>query len=300
MDQWTDLATRAERRHGIVVVDDLIRSGASRMQIQRWREEGRLVPCGYGSFRIGGAPVTYAGRVLAAIEEFPDASWASHRTVARLCDLGITCPADLVEITRPTGLSAERSSARVHRSTRVPEHHTTVMCGVPALTVSRTLFDLARTLPDPVLLRALDRGLIRGLCTVPSVWQVFHDLGGRGRPGTRRMREVLNVLGSDHVPAASELEKVGMALLADRGIEWQVSMSDDRGYLRRVDGLHRDGRIVVEFDGPQHGREPQRSLDRDGDRRLRAMGFSVLRFRWDDVTIRSGEALVAFDTAAAP
>lgn len=297
MDLWSDLAVRAESRHGIVVIDDLVQAGASRMQIQRWREEGRLVSCGYGSFRVGGAPMTYAGRVLAAIAEFPDESWASHRTAARLHGLDIACPNDLVEITRPNGLSSERGSARVHRSTRIPEHHTTVVDGVPTLTVSRTLFDLARTVPDPLLLRALDRGLMGGRCTVPSVWRVFHDLGGRGRPGTKRMRNVLTAMGSDYVPATSELEMVGMALLANRGLEWQIPLSDGRGYIRRVDGLHRTARVVVELDGPQHGREPQRSHDRDADARLRAMGYCVLRFRWDDVTARASETLAMVDDA---
>ncbi len=122
-----------------------------------------------------------------------------------------------------------------------------------------------------------------------SLYRVLYDLGGRGRPGTRRMREVLEARGLDHVPPESELEQVGMALLAGLGFEWQVELSDDQGYIRRVDGLHRAGRLVLELDGRHHDAPSQRDLDRQGDDRLRAMGWAVDRLRWHHVT-RAGEA----------
>ncbi len=98
------------------------------------------------------------------------------------------------------------------------------------------------------------------------------------------MREVLDVRGLDHVPPESELEEVGMALLAGLGFEWQVEISDERGYIRRVDGLHRAGGLVLELDGKQHDAPAQRALDREGDRRLGRLGWGVKRLRWCDVT----------------
>lgn len=284
MERWKDLTRAAERAHGIVTYNELLGAGLSERQVRRWVGDGRLVDLGYGVFRLGGVPPSFAGDVLAAIKAFPGETWASHHTAARLHDLRVWAPDRRIELTRPTGLSAERSIARVHRSTRVLPHHLTVVDRVPCFTGSRTVFDLARTTGPQQLKRAIDRGLLKGRCTMPSLYRVLYEMGGPGRPGTRRMRAVLDGLGLDHVPPESGIEEVGFALLDGLGFTWQVEMSDERGYIRRVDGLHAPGRLVLEFDGPQHRREPQRSLDRDGDRRLARLGYDVERLDWLDVT----------------
>jgi very-short-patch-repair endonuclease len=227
--------------------------------------------------------------VLAAILAFPAATWASHHTAARLDDLRVWSADTRIELTRPTVLSAARMAARVHRSTYLPAHHLTVVRGIPCTTASRTLFDLARTTGPTRLLRAVDRGLLLGVCTGVSLWRFLYDLGGRGRPGTRGMREALVHLDGHQVPPESELEVVGMALFDGLGFEWQVEIADEQGYIRRVDGLHPTRRLVLELDGAQHRREPQRSLDRAGDARLHALGYQVARLGWVDVT-RHGEA----------
>jgi len=248
-----------------------------------------LVDLGYGVFRLGGVPPSFPGDVLAAIGAFPGETWASHHTAARLEDLRVWAPDRRIELTRPTGLSAERSVARVHRSTRLLPHHLTSVQGVPCTTPSRTIFDLARTTGPQALGRAIDRGLLLRSCTMPSLYRVLYEMGGPGRPGTRRMRSVLDGLGLDHVPPESGLEEVGCALLDGLGFAWQVELSDEQGYIRRVDGLHEAGRLVLELDGPHHAREPQRSLDRDGDRRIRRLGYDVERLVWADVA-RNGPA----------
>lgn len=302
MHLWKDLATTAEREHGIVTYDQLTGAGLSDRQVRRWLGDGRLVDLGYGVFRLGGVPPGFAGDVLAAIKAFPDETYASHHTAARLHDLRVHSRDRRIELTRPTGLSAERSVARVHRSTLLLPHHLTVVDHVPCTAAPRTIFDLARTTGLEALKRAIDRALLRRICTMGALYRTLYEMGGPGRPGTRRMRQVLDVLGIDHVPPESEMEAVGFALLAGLDLTWQVEMSDEQGYIRRVDGLHVPARLVVELDGEQHRREPQRSLDRAGDQRIRALGFEVVRLDWLAVT-RGGpatrDALVARLAAAA-
>lgn len=289
MKAWKDIAQAAERTHGVVTYDQLRAAGLSDHQVRAGIANGRLVPRGYGVFRMAGAPPRFEGDVLAAIAEFPGDTWASHHTAARLHDLRIRAAEARIELTRPTSLSATRSAARIHRSTRVLPHHRAVVHGVPCLTASRTLFDLARTTGERRLIRGVDRGLNLRICTMGSLFQVLYELGGRGRPGTRRMRVVLGHLGQGYVPPESELEVVGMTLLDGLGFEWQVEVSDEEGYIRRVDGINRPAQMVVEFDGAQHGREPQRSLDLQADRRLGRLGLGVARMGWDDVATH-GEA----------
>lgn len=291
MDTWTTLTRKAERRHGIVTAEDLLANGISRRRTRRLVELGRLVDCGYGTFRIAGSPPSFAGTVLAAILAFEGDTWASHYSAARLQDLRIWGRDDRVELLRPASGSNERGSALVHRSNRILDWHVTVIDGIPCTTVSRTIFDLARTTGPKVLKQAIDRGLLLRTCTIASLWRVSHELGGRGRPGTRRMREILEELGLGYVPPESELEVVGMALLDGFGFSWQVERSDERGYIRRVDGLHPSTRLVVEFDGEQHRREPQRSHDEDGDRRLGLLGYEVIRLDWAAVTTGADETI---------
>jgi very-short-patch-repair endonuclease len=285
MDGWKRVARAAEHTRGVVTYDGLCAVGLSDGQIRRCVSDGRLLDTGYGVFRVGGVPPSFEGDVLAAVLEFASETWASHHTANRLLDLRVWSSDPRIELVRPTVLSATRSGARVHRSTLLPAHHLTVVRGIPCTTASRTLFDLARTTPERRLKRGIDRGLNLGVCTMGSLYQVHYELGGRGRPGTRRMRIVLGELGDGYVPPESELEVVGMALLDGLGFEWQVEISDEQGYIRRVDGLNRHAGLVVELDGRQHLRDPQLSLDRIGDRRLRRLGLEVLRLGWSDVTV---------------
>ena len=128
-------------------------------------------------------------------------------------------------------------------------------------------------------------------CTIGALHRVVEDLGGRGRPGTAAMRAVLLDRGRTYVPTESELDLLGRAVVAPiEGIEWQVELSDERGYIRRVDGLHRAAGLVIEWDGAEfHDRPDQRRLDAEGDERLRRLGLEVVRFRWADVTLRPAE-----------
>lgn len=289
MDGWKTVAQAAERTRGVVTYDALRAAGLSNGQIHRCVADGRLLDTGYGVYRVGGVPPSFEGDVLVALLEFADLTWASHHTAARLHDLRMWARDQRIELTRPTLLSATRSGARVHRSTRLPPHHLMVVRGVPCTTASRTLFDLARSTDEARLKRGIDRALNLGSCTMGSLFQVHYELGGRGRPGTRRMRSVLTELGRSYVPPESELEQVGMALFDGLGFEWQVEISDERGYIRRVDGLHGRAPVVLELDGRQHRREPQLSLDRSGDERLRRLGLTVVRLGWSDIA-EQGEA----------
>ena len=281
---------QVEREHGVVARDDLLAAGLSPRELARWAEDGRLVSMARGVYRVGGAPPTFEAEVLAAIKVHPGDSWASHHTASRLASLGLYGPDPRIELTRPDDLSAQRTAARVHRSTLLPAHHLTTRRGIPMTTPARTLFDLARTTGPVRLRRATTVALRDGKCTITGLYRVLYDLGGRGRPGTRRMRTVLDEKGHDYIPTESELDELGRALLAGIGIEWQVELSDRRGYIRRVDGLHRPSGLVIEFDGAAfHDPPEQAALDEDGDARLRAGGHRVERLRWGQVT-REGDA----------
>lgn len=285
------LAARAERRHGLLTSEDLAAAGIDRREVQRWLRLGRVEIEGRGVFRIGGCPATTESRILAAILTSEAGAWASHLTAAWVHHQpGIGHPGQ-IEITRLHSTSNQRTSARVHRTTAMPDHHITVVRGIPVTTLARTVFDLAPVLGERGLDRAVEAAIRTPACTIGALYRVLEDLGGRGRPGTAAMRSVLRERGRSYVPTESELDLLGRAVVAPiDGIEWQVEMGDERGYIRRVDGLHRAGRLVIEWDGAEfHDHPDQQRVDAEGDARLRRLGLEVVRFRWADVTLRSAE-----------
>lgn len=293
--------TEVEARHGVVGSAELLAAGLSAAQVERLVETDRLARIGPAAWRVRGAPDTLEGRVLGVLLGLEGDAWASHHTAARLWGLRVHGRPGVIDITRPYGASARRGSVQVHRSTSVPEHHVTVHRGVPLTTVPRTLFDVARRTGVRVLDRAVEEALRAGLCTVGSLHRVLAELGGRGRPGTRKVREVLERRDVGYVPTASELEAVARAVLGSvPGIEWEEPMSDDEGYIRRVDALVRDARLVIELDGERfHGQPSDVASDADGDLRLTRTGFVVQRFGWTDLTRRPEAVRAAVDRLVA-
>lgn len=283
---WKMVLEQAARSHGVVSTHQLYAAGLSHGAISRLVEAGRLVDMGTGAWLVGGAPLTQEAQILGAIRGLEGDVWASHRTAAWLHQIPVYGPAGLIEVTRMYGASANRGSLIVHRSTRAPAHHLTVVRGIPVSSVPRTMFDLARLTGPRVLDRAVEEVLRARLCTIGALHQVLAELGGRGRPGTVKFRTVVEGRGRGYIPTSSELTAVGRAVLASiPGIEWEVRMSDEQGYVRQVDGCIRSARVVVEFDGSQfHDQPSDRAHDEATDARLEAAGYVVERLRWGALT----------------
>jgi hypothetical protein len=285
-----EVARRAERRHGLVTRADLADTGVDDDRIARWVASGRLRPAARGVYRLGGVPPTTEGRILAQVLVHGPGTWASHRTAAWLWDLPGFGPPGRVELVRELTRSNRREGATVHRATTLPPDHRAMRRSIPVTSLPRTLFDLAGCTGPGPLDRTVEVALRTSHCTVGALFRVVEELGGRGRVGSAAMRDVLDRRGRDYVPTESELDLLGRSVLsAIPGIDWQVPLSDERGYIRRVDGLHRSAGLVLEWDGAEfHDRAHQRRLDESGDRRLEALGLRVVRYRWPDVTQRPG------------
>jgi len=289
---WPALAALAARHHGVLTVDQLLTGGVSRRQVTEWVRSGRLVPIARGAYLVGGAPPTFEARVVGAISVHGNETWASHRTAAALWGIEGFPEDHRIELLRTDECSNERRGAVVHRSSVIPPEHVTVHRGVPVTTPARTLMDLAGTVGPLRIRRAVAEAVRAGLCTDAALHVVLARLAGRGRPGTRRLRDVL--AGRKHiVPGHSVLEDLGRAIILAAGLPepaWEVNMSDEQGWIGRVDGLYRPAGVVLELDsGEHHGQDTDEAHDAARDRRLEALGLVVVRRTWEDLTQRPAE-----------
>ena len=178
---------------------------------------------------------------------------------------------------------------RFYESRQLPPHHITTIDGLAVTTIERTLFDACGCLAEQRADRAIENALARRLTTLERLWATWADLAAPNRPGTNVMRKLLMKRGPGYVARESELEIRFSELLDAHGIaqpDWQVDIGDD-DFIGRVDCLFRRARLVVELDGRVgHVGVLDEARDAERDRRLRALGYRVRRFRWEDVVLR--------------
>lgn len=147
--------------------------------------------------------------------------------------------------------------------------------------VAITLLELATMLTPRQLRRSLAEADYRGLLDVHELRSVL----GRGKSGSAAMRAALQ----SHLPSLaatrSVLEERFLELCENHCLPQPEVNVRIRGMT--VDCLWWDERVIVELDGgAAHGGPAAMKRDRDRDLALRAMGYIVVRYTWDQVTER--------------
>ncbi len=117
---------------------------------------------------------------------------------------------------------------------------------------------------------------------------VLAVLGGRGRPGTALVRDVLKRFGPRYRPTKSDGESLFVELLDVFDLpvpERQVAIGGTT-FIGTVDFLYRPQRVVVEIDGTWHDGPLDQAYDEERDDRLTAEGFEVVRITYGDLVLR--------------
>ncbi len=156
------------------------------------------------------APTAATAR-RAALEAAGDGAALSHRTAAELWDLrGVRSTSTELTVTR-RGIPRLRGVV-VHRTNRLDPVDVASLGGLAVTSPARTLIDLGAVLPSRSVLLAGEDALVRDLVDLDALADVLDRLGGKGRPGVRALRRVLEL----HVPGAaveSRLEAATWALI---------------------------------------------------------------------------------------
>lgn len=167
----------------------------------------------------------------------------------------------------------------------LPPDDLTEVDGARVVSVPRALVQLCVSRGHCAALVPLDAALHTRACTMAEVRAAVQSV--RGEATTKQRWHLERMLALADPACESVGETRTRLLLRDLGHEprSQVALSDDEGFVARVDFLV--GLVVVEFDGlvkyeGAHGRSALAAEKRREDR-LRALGFVVVRLTWSDL-----------------
>lgn len=273
-------ADLASSQHGLITYQQALEVGLSPAAVRTRADSGRWRRVGRGVYRIGGAPVTWQQRAMAIHLGAPAGNAASHLTAVALAGLDVA-PPPIPHITVLRGRSLRYPGAVVH-SARLPPAELTVLQGVPATSVGRSLIDCAALLGPNRLQRLVDEALHRRLVDTDQITACW-DTARRapGRAGEVRLREVLEPWAGPIQPGSPAEVRLRRQVVA-WGFpepEIQIPVGDETDeVLGLVDVGWRPERIGIEYDsaefhGPsrwRHDEERHRGIERQGWVLLRA------------------------------
>lgn len=287
---WTRIA---RRQAGVLTRDQLASVGISARQTDLLVERGILIRAGRCVLRVAGA------------------SWHEHTQmwIATLSTRGVLVgssaaalwglippPLPPVWVAVPTGRRVRAPGGVRVRRTDLPATEVTERFGLPVTTRMRSAL-------DHIALSSVAEGTVFADRALSRRWLAVSDmerrLTSRGR-GNSVIRQVLATL---MVGAEAESERRLHRLLGSAGITGWVPNHWIRSggrLVARIDVAFREQRIAIEVDGfAYHSDRARFQRDRSRQNLLVGLGWTVLRFTWDDVTLRPDEVLAVVRAALA-
>lgn len=263
----------AGQQWGVIGSRQLGACGVNASMRHRWRTDGRLYLIHHRVYSLGHPEVPIEGRLVAALLYAGDDAVLSHATAAWWWGLVDDEP-DAVEVsTRSWARSCPGVVVHHRRHIDKARHRrfptTTIPQTLRDYAATAALLDVRHALAKSDYLRLLDPADVQAAC-------------GQGRPGSAKLAKAL---GRHHPRLArtrSWLELEFIPFCEAAGIPLPEINLRLEGWT--VDALWRQERVVVELDGyGNHSTRAQMERDRRKELQLRAAGFLVIRYTWDQV-----------------
>jgi very-short-patch-repair endonuclease len=279
------LTTLADR-HGLLARRDVVPRACSGPTWMRALRSGILRPVQPGVALVHGYPVTENTRVRAAQMSAGRDCLVSGITAARLYGVSIPDPAPIHLISPHRGRNRGLRDAILHRPLDLFDLEPSMIDGIAVSPPFRTLLDTAAW-NRGLEARVLEHFLVSGDLTIRSSWRGLFTHARQGRPGITRLRMLLNRWALDNERPESVLEARMLSLCFRHRLppfEFQAEIGPFR-----VDFLWRDERTIVECDGfAFHGLTRDAfERDRHRDAQLQALGYTVWRFSFQQITGQS-------------
>jgi hypothetical protein len=284
------IARIAAVQYGVVTRQQLLAAGLTAKQIGGRVRSRRLLVLHSGVYAVGHTALRREGRWLAAVFACGDGAVLSHADAAALWDIAPP-RGRLIHVTRPStsGRDPDPARIRLHRVGTLRAWECTLIDGIPATTVARTLLDLSPHLRSRAMEDVIAQANRLRLFDLVDARRCLREHPRQhGAPALRRVLDELEGVGAADL--RSKLEVRFLQLCADHDLPRPVANARVAGVL--VDFLWRDAKLVVETDGyTYHSTRSAFERDRERDQRLTLAGYTVLRFTYNQVT-QAPEAVV--------
>jgi very-short-patch-repair endonuclease len=273
-------------QHGLITTEQAVAAlGPSRKA--RWVAEGRLISVQPSVFRMAGAPETWHQNLLAA--QLTVQGVVSHRSAAELW--GLMQPAGYIEVSAPAATNRSiRPPAIAHRIGDLRPGLAVDREGLKVTDAVRTIVDLGLVMPWFLVHRAMARGIASKVFELSQIRVLRDALARPGRNGTGVVKAILDGDLLFFTKEESELERRLTILSRKRDLPafcLQYEVWSAGRFVARVDAALPDLKLAIEVDGFEHHSTPAAfQHDRTRQNALVSLGWTVLRFTWNDVVHR--------------
>jgi very-short-patch-repair endonuclease len=250
----------------------LLEAGVHTQAIVRRVRNGRLIPRHRGVYAVGhAAQVEFADETAALLACGPTAV-LSHHSAATIWGLrpGIARP---IHVTVPAGKHGLRADdVVVHRSSTLTKADVTTHKDLPVTSPTRTVLDVAGTLPETDTAYVLEEGLANRLLTEAAIHELLRRAGNH--PGAHALARVMR--SREGGLSESNAQRRLLELIREAALPIPQIERPILDY--RADLYWPHLRLIVEVDGYQsHGTRGAFEHDRRRDARLQAAGYVVIR-----------------------
>ena len=299
MELDDSIAALAETQAGAIRRDQIRELGATKDALKHRVRRGDLVAVTSKVLRLRGTPPNDEHRAWVAILDAGRTAVLSHDSAAAWWGL----PGFELEpfhVARPRGEPRRPGAvAIVHQATLLPVRHRTTLRGVPIVTPSLLMLQLAGVIHPKRLARTLDTAWARRLLSGRSVRRVLDDVGKRGKEGTAALRGVMEERPDDYRPPDSGQESRFQDLMRRVGIRMRRQIdAGGEEWLGRMDFVHEHLPVVAQVDSELHH---SALIDVEADERqtqqLLAAGFDVHRFSEFQLWYRPEEIIAEMEAA---
>ena len=260
------IAAIAASQHGLITIAQLARVGLSPSAVTKRVERGVLFRRYRGVYVVGQPALSQEGEWMAAVLAAGPGAVLSHVCAAQLHGISRFRSPRITVLSpwkrRPEGVV-------VHTVRSLDARDVTTHKGIPVTTVHRTQVDLSDVQTPYQLANVIHEAAYRGRFVEAAVRDSMARAKGRHKLHVLERAIELHHEGCPGTRSAAE-----DAFLALGPPEPRVNM-DLLG--EEVDFHWPELRLVVELDGPGHGRPASRRDDERRDRKLREAGYAVVR-----------------------
>ena len=279
------IAALAGRQHGVIALGELKGLGLGESGIRHRVARGALHRLHRGVFSVGHPLVSIDGRRMAAVLACGLGALASYRMAGALHAILRSLA---LEVTIPGRGSRSVPGVLIHRTRRLDADDVTVIDNIPCTSLARTFLDYAELATPRQLERACEQAEIQRIYDQRAIDRAIER--NPGRRGARRLLAVTAGFRPGTTPTRNDLEEAMLAICERIGaprplVNGWIPFPEGGG--AEPDFLWPGPKRIVEVDGYEtHGTRHAFESDRARDRRLKLLGYEVIRFTWRKVLLR--------------